>query len=143
MSHQHHKVDIYRTNEGLGYNQWGYYVKISDGYFCIDCTDKAYKPEGFRIGEIHEINEKYLEVCEDYKLSSSPIYNQYLFDILLCSIRIAKENGSYVMYHDGKRTPIMHEFVSSDLLTQMAVGNIIKDMTDGDSITISKKKSGQ
>lgn len=87
---------IYRTNSGLGYNEYVYLLYTVHGYLVIDTIGYS---NSYVIGDIKPIDYfEYLELEEsNYNIENSPLYCTFLFQFFLTNIhinKIKKENNA-------------------------------------------------
>lgn len=80
---------IYKTNSGLGYNEYAYLLYTVHGYLVID---KVGYSDYYVIGEIKPVDYfEYLELEEcNYNIEKSPLYSTFLFQFFLTNIHINK-----------------------------------------------------
>lgn len=86
---------IYKTNSGLGYNEYVYLLYTVHGYLVIDTIGYS---NPYVIGDINPIDDfEYLELEEsNYNIENSPLYCTFLFQFFLTNIhinKIKKENN--------------------------------------------------
>lgn len=76
----------YRTNSGLGYNEYAFLLKCKDGYLVVDTTS-CYRDDSYKIGSFISNIDSYdieLEVS-DYNIENSPLWDGYLFQFFIKS----------------------------------------------------------
>ena len=77
-------MKVYKTNGGLGYKQFAYFIRLkSSELLCIDTeeTNNSFF-EIYTVGEITSEDSLFLEES-NYDIKKSPLYNTYLFQTLI------------------------------------------------------------
>lgn len=80
---------IYKTNSGLGYNEYAYLLYTVHGYLVVDTIGYS---DSYVIGDIKPVVYfEYLELEEsNYDIAKSPLYCTFLFQFFLTNIHINK-----------------------------------------------------
>lgn len=76
------------TNSGLGYNQYAYFMYLGDGrYLCIGVRGTF---DMYEVGTVYPPSSLMFMENTTYDVKSSPLYGTFLFDSLLCQLRIIR-----------------------------------------------------
>jgi len=80
-----YNVEVFQTNDALGYREYAFLIKTTDGYLCIGLQKIEDGEAGYTIGEIVK-DVDFVEPTA-FKVEDSPLFNTYLFKHFLKSIK--------------------------------------------------------
>ena len=76
-------MKVYSTNDGLGYRELAYFMKVPEGWLCValDVRDEV-DACGYRVGKLEK--DDFIGIYEcNYDIKNSPLYDTYLFNYFL------------------------------------------------------------